>query len=214
MEIIDLGLIGYAEARAVQLARLPQVAAGGEGAVYLLEHPPVITLGRHGGRENLLMDEARLRTMGIELVQAERGGNITCHFPGQLVAYPVLKIVSRRGGVAKFFFDLEEVVIQTLARFGLAGERVTGRPGVWIGPRKIASIGIGMRRWTSYHGLALNIGSDLSLFRLITPCGLTGVQPTSIHLELGSDTISMQEVKDVCADRFRALFENSALVAG
>jgi len=213
MRIVDLGLISHAQAEAIQLDRLPLVSEGAEDTLYLLEHPRTITLGRNGGRENLLVSDEALGTEGIELVQTRRGGNITCHFPGQLVAYPVFRIASRPGGMRRFFFDLEEVVIRTLDHFCLIAGRAEGRPGVWIGPRKIASIGIGMRRWTSYHGVSLNVGRDLSLFRLITLCGLPDAEPTSLHRELSDESISMQEIKHVCAREFRAVFAHPRVAA-
>ncbi len=213
MQIIDLGLISHAHAEAVQLERLALVSEGAEDTLYVLEHPPTITLGRHGGRENLLVGDAVLARQGVELVQTRRGGNITCHFPGQLVVYPVFRITPRPGGLRRFFFDLEEVVIRTLAHFGLAAGRSEGRPGVWVGPRKIASIGIGMRRWTSYHGVSLNVGRDLSLFRLITLCGLPDAEPTSLHRELHDESISMQEIKHVCAREFLAVFAHPPVAA-
>ena len=213
MNIVDLGLIRHAEAEAIQLRRLPLVTEGSEDTLYLLEHPPTITLGRNGGHENLLIGERALAAQGIELVQTSRGGNITCHYPGQLVAYPVFRVASRPGGLRRFFHDLEEVVIRTLSHFSLSAGRWEGRPGVWVGPRKIASIGIGMRRWTSYHGLSLNIGRDLSLFRLITLCGLHDVEPTSLHQELQDESIPMQEIKHVCAREFRTVFAHPAVAA-
>lgn len=213
MQIVDLGLVSHARAETVQLERLALVSEGAEDTLFVLEHPPTITLGRNGGRENLLVGDEALARQGVELVQTRRGGNITCHFPGQLVAYPVFRISSRPGGLRRFFFDLEEVVIRTLGHFGLAAVRAQGRPGVWIGPRKIASIGIGMRRWTSYHGLSLNVGRDLSLFRLITLCGLPDAEPTSLHCELRDESISMQEVKHVCAREFRSVFAHTPVAA-
>lgn len=213
MHIVDLGLITHAEAEAIQLERLPLVTNGAEDTLYLLEHPKTITLGRNGRRENLLVGEDYLASRGIELVETKRGGNITCHFPGQLVMYPVFRLVSRPGGLRRFFFDLEEAVIRALKHFGLPASRAEGRPGVWVGPRKIASIGIGMRHWTSYHGVALNVRRDLSLFRLITLCGLPDTEPTSIHHELDDESISMQEIKHVCAREFRAVFTHPAVAA-
>lgn len=214
MNIIDLGLIRYAEADALQRARLEEVAAGAEETLYLLEHHPVITLGRNGGGENLHVGREWLAAQSIDLVQSSRGGNITCHFPGQLVAYPVFRVAKRPGGLRQMFHDLEEVVISTLGHFGLSAARWEGRPGVWIENRKICSIGMAVRRWTSYHGFALNVGRDLSLFEMITLCGLPDAQATSLHRELGGDSPSMQEVKDVCARQFRAIFADSAVAAG
>lgn len=213
MQIVDLGLISHAQAEAVQLERLALVSEGAEDTLFVLEHPPTITLGRNGGGENLLVGGEVLARQGVELVQTRRGGNITCHFPGQLVMYPVFRVSPRPGGLRRFFFDLEEVVIRALDHFGLAAGRAEGRPGVWIGPRKIASIGIGMRRWTSYHGVSLNVGRDLSLFRLITLCGLPDAEPTSLHRELDDESISMQEIKHVCAREFRAVFAHPPVAA-
>lgn len=211
MLVVDLGLVSHAEALATQLERLILVAGGAEDTLYLLEHPKLITLGRNGGRDHLLVGDDVLAREGIGLVRATRGGDITCHYPGQLVAYPVFRIAGRAGGLRRFFFDLEEVAIRALSRFGLSAGRAEGRPGVWIGPRKIASIGIGVRRWTTYHGLSLNVTRDLSLFGRITLCGLPGALPTSLHGELGDDSVTMQEVKDVCAREFRAVFAHPPL---
>jgi lipoyl(octanoyl) transferase len=211
MDIIDLGLVRHAEAEAIQLRRLPLVAEG-RGHPVPAGAPPHHHLGRRRS-ENLLAGEAALAAQGIPLVQTSRGGNITCHFPGQLVAYPVFRVSARPGGLRRFFFDLEEVVIRTLSGFGLEAGRSQGRPGVWVGPRKIASIGIGVRRWTSYHGLSLNVGRDLSLFRLITLCGLPDAEPTSLHRELRDESISMQEIKHVCAREFRTVFAHPAVAA-
>jgi len=214
MLTIDLGSLSYAEAEAVQTARLGEVSTGGEDTLYLVEHPPVITLGRNGGIENLHAGRGFLAERGIELAQSSRGGNITCHFPGQLVAYPVFRIERRPGGLRSFFHDLEEVVLRTLHTFGLEASRHEGRPGVWIDNRKICSIGVAVRRWTTYHGLALNVGRDLSLFNLITLCGLPDAEATSLHRELDDDSVTMQEVKDVLTRQFLAIFTHPAVAAG
>lgn len=211
MNIVDLGLIRHADALAIQLEHVDKVAAGAENTVFLLEHPPTITLGRHGGRASLLVSEEAMQRDGIELVETTRGGDVTCHYPGQLVAYPIFRVAARPGGMRSLFYDLEEVVIRTLAHFSLHAQRSEGRPGVWIAGRKIASIGLGVRRWISYHGLSLNVGNDLDLFQRITLCGLHGVEPTSLHRELGDDFLSMQEIKDVCAQEFRNVFAHSSL---
>ncbi len=213
MQIIDLGLIPYTQAEKIQRQRVRQVAQGAEDTVYLLEHPSVITLGRNGGREHLHLDPETLYDMGVELIQSSRGGNITCHFPGQLVAYPIVRITPRRGGLRALFHDLEEVIIRTLACFGLHGHRHTGRPGVWMENRKICSMGIAMQHWTSYHGLALNVCRDITLFDAITLCGLPDARPTSCHAELDDDTLTVQEVKHVCAEQFRAVLANSPMAA-
>ncbi len=184
MQVLDLGQVGFAAALEIQLAAVEDVLAGSEERLYLLEHTPVVTFGRHGGEENLLLSPEGMRSQGIEVVKTSRGGNITCHFPGQVVAYPVMRLAGRPGGLHRYFDDLEQVVIDTLEAYGLPGERSPGRPGVWSGGRKVASIGIGVKRWVSYHGLALNVLSDLSLFQRITACGLPDVEMTSMALEL------------------------------
>lgn len=210
MKVRDLGLIPYRQAEARQLEAVRQVLEGGEEMLFLLEHPPVITVGRQGGLENLHASPEFLAAQGIELARVSRGGNITCHFPGQLVAYPVVRIARRPGGVRGFFQDLEEAVIRTLEGFGVAGGRWEGRPGVWVAGRKICSIGVAVRRWVTYHGLALNVGPDLSLFERITLCGLPDARPTSIHLELeripGAALPSMDQVKHALAQAFRDRF--------
>lgn len=207
--------MAYGEAEALQLAALAEVLAGGTETLFLVEHPKVITLGRQGGRENLHVSAAFLESQGIELAQTKRGGNITCHFPGQLVAYPIFRVDRRRGGIRAFFADMEEGVIRTCAHFGLATERRQGFPGVWIAQRKLCSMGIGVKRGVTYHGLALNVGPDVSLFGLITLCGIDGAAPTSLALEAGRDPdipdIDMKEVKDVLTREFRALFAHPAL---
>lgn len=214
MEIIDLGLIEHHRAEEIQLARLNSILDGtGHDALYLLEHPPVITLGRQGGIENLMISEDQLKKMGVKVVQTKRGGNITCHYPGQLVVYPVVHIEKRRGGIRKFFSDMEETAISTAARFGVDAGKSEGRPGVWTNRGKLCSIGIGVRKWITYHGLSFNISTDMSLFNAITLCGLTGAQPTSLSLEAGRD-IEVSEVKDVFKQEFRRIFENSTVAQG
>lgn len=221
MRIVDLGLVPYREAEALQLRTLAEVQNGGRETLYLLEHPKVITLGRQGGGENLHVGEAYLRGQGIELAQTLRGGNITCHFPGQLVAYPIFRVEKRPGGIRQFFFDMEEAVIRTCAAFDISVTRREGFPGVWTGPeataRKICSMGIGVKRFVTYHGLALNVGHDVSLFDLITLCGIGGAKATSMSAEAGrplESPIAIKEVKDVLAREFRARFAHSALAAG
>ena len=184
MKVVDLGLISYADALTLQMQAVEDVLAGGEEVLFVLEHHPVITLGRHGGESYLSRSADELRAAGIEVAQASRGGNVTCHFPGQAVIYPVMRISRRPGGLKGYFHDLEQACIDALAALGVHAGRYPGRPGVWTGPRKIASVGVGVRRWVSYHGLALNAGPDLSLFSLVTACGLPGVEMTSVAREL------------------------------
>jgi lipoyl(octanoyl) transferase len=214
MNIIDLGLIGYKDAEALQLEALDAVTNGTqENTVFLLEHPKVITLGRQGGSENLHLDPEELQVHGIDLVQTTRGGNITCHFPGQLVAYPIWRVEKRPGGMRKFFHDMEQAVIDTCAHYGVQTIRRPKHPGVWVDEtRKICSMGIGVRRWVTYHGLALNVARDTSLFNAITLCGIQGAEPTSISAEAGRD-IDMEDVKNVFKRAFAKAFADSALAA-
>ncbi|MGE4553188.1 MAG: lipoyl(octanoyl) transferase LipB [Desulfovibrionaceae bacterium] len=207
----DLGVLGYAEALDIQRARHAEVLAGrAPDTVFLLEHTPVITVGRHGGAENLLMPEAELTRRGVTLARAERGGNATCHFPGQLVAYFVWKLDHRPGGVRRFFHDMEASAIRAAAAFDVAASRRDGYPGVWTVPngetdaRKLCSVGAAVKHWVSYHGLALNVGPDLSLFDCITPCGIQGVRMTSLSREAGRE-ISIQEAKDALVHALRSL---------
>ncbi|NDV17992.1 lipoyl(octanoyl) transferase LipB [Pseudodesulfovibrio sp. JC047] len=214
MKIIDLGLMNYAQAEALQLTTLDGVLNGSEdNTVFLLEHPKVITLGRQGGAENLHLNAAQLTEQGIELAQTTRGGNITCHFPGQLVAYPIWRVEKRPGGMRKFFHDMEEAVIQTCAHFDVQAIRRPKHPGVWLDEsRKICSMGIGVRHWVTYHGLALNVGSDVSLFNAITLCGIPGATPTSLSAEAGYE-ISLKDAKHVFEKAFRKTFADSEVVA-
>lgn len=203
--------MSFNQALEIQMAAVDEVADGGPERIFLVEHQPVITLGRNSGREHLLVTPKILEQQGIALVQASRGGSVTCHYPGQLVVYPILRI-TRRGGLRKLVHDLEDTVIRVLALFGLQAQRSLGRPGAWIQEHKIASIGLGLRKWISCHGLALNVCRDTSLFELITLCGLHGVRATSVHGELNRDRPDMQEVKDAMIKTMTGMFSNRATV--
>lgn len=210
MRIVNLNTISYTEALAIQNECLSEVRQGAENTLFLLEHTPVITFGRNGGEEHLHIAPETIRAWGVDVVKSTRGGNITCHFPGQLVAYPIFRIDKRPGGLRQFFYDLEEVAIQTAAFFGVLAHRQEGRPGVWIENRKLCSIGIGVSHWVSYHGFALNVKHDLSLFEQITLCGLPDATATSLEREC-AQTLSMQEVKDVCTRQFQTIFADSTV---
>jgi len=198
--------VDYASAQELQQAAACEAAKGGPETLFLLEHPPTITFGRNGGAEHLPFSPAFFAERGISLMQADRGGSITCHFPGQMVAYPVMRLDRRPGGLRRFFHDLEESVIRTLARFGLSASREPGRPGVWVQGRKICSTGIAVQRWISTHGLSLNLSTDLALFDLVSPCGLAGVRATSVQREHASADITMPMLKGVFIQEFCAVF--------
>jgi lipoyl(octanoyl) transferase len=218
MRVVDLGLISFHDALALQETAVEDVLVGGEERLFVLEHHPVITFGRHGGEAFLSRSPEELRARGIEVTKASRGGSVTCHFPGQAVLYPIMRLSGRPGGLRKFFHDLEQTGIEALACLGIDAGRSEGRPGVWVatrgergGPRqksrKIASVGVGVRHWVSYHGLALNAEPDLSLFSMITACGLPGVEMTSAALELtrmghSPEGADVRRVKDALVKAF------------
>jgi lipoyl(octanoyl) transferase len=182
-----LGRTAYEQARDLQLQLVDARQNGGvaRDTVLLLEHPPVFTLGRRGGRESLLVSEEMLARHGIPVVQVERGGNITYHGPGQLVVYPIVHLPGLGIGVVDMVDRLEEVMIRTCRDFGVAAGRNALNRGAWVGMNKIGSIGLAVRRGVSFHGLALNVDPDLQPFGFIQPCGLHGVGVTSIAKEAG-----------------------------
>ena len=182
-----LGQIAYEDARDLQLRLVDARQHGGlaRDTVLLLEHPPVFTLGRRGGRESLLVSEETLARHGIPIVQVERGGTITYHGPGQLVVYPIVHLPGLGIGVVDMVDRLEEVMIRTCRDFGVEAGRNALNRGAWVGMSKIGSIGLAVRRGVSFHGLALNVDPDLQPFGFIQPCGLHGVGVTSIAKEAG-----------------------------
>ena len=184
---IDLGLMEYREAWRLQemlvSARVDQTLK--QDMLLFLEHPAVFTLGRRGGLENLLVSEAFLKQSGIPLVQVERGGFITYHGPGQLVVYPIINLQSRRIGVNEFVEAMEAAMLGTAGAWNLAAGRNPANRGIWVGSKKMGSIGIALRKGVSFHGLALNVNLDLTPFSWIQPCGLQGVGMTSMQVELG-----------------------------
>jgi len=174
----------------------------------LLEHPPTITLGRGSHEADLLTDEASLRARGIAVERVDRGGEVSYHGPGQLVGYPILDLRGHGQDLHRYLRDLEEVLIRTLAVWGLEGERVPGRTGVWVQDRKIAAIGIKVSRWVSLHGWALNITTDLLPFRQdIVPCGIRDRDVTSLAELLGDRCPSRDEVEAVAVRAFAARFD-------
>lgn len=187
IEVLRLpGLTPYAEALDLQRERRRAVEEGRSGnALFVLEHTPVVTLGRNARREHLLWDEDQMRTRGIDLRKTDRGGDVTYHGPGQLVAYPVLNLRAWRLSIRWYLRALEEVLIHVLSHYGLAGERVEGYTGAWVGGAKVAAIGIGVHNWVTFHGIALNVDPDLSHFDCIVPCGIPDKPVTSLRQLLG-----------------------------
>ena len=178
----------------------------------LLEHPAVLTLGRGAKNDNILTPRAQLETSGVEIVETDRGGDVTYHGPGQIVGYPLLHLGPGRQDVRKYVRALEELMIRTVADWGIAATRIEKWPGVFVaqsrrgGPRKIAALGVHLSRWYTKHGFALNVRTDLSHFELIVPCGIREAGVTSMADELNRD-VPVAEVEDRIAHHFREVFE-------
>ncbi len=217
-----LGLVDYEEASELQRKLGDACRERGEQHLLLLEHPPTYTLGARGKQEHLLLSADAITRIGATVHRIDRGGDITFHGPGQLVGYPILDLNRWHQGPLWYVRSLEAVLIETLAAFNIEGSRLPGRPGVWIGREKIASIGVHVSRGITSHGFALNVDPDLSYFSHIVPCGLPGVSMTSMakaladrrgdHLvALGGQppapTPSMSDVMDAVVRAFANVFE-------
>ncbi len=206
MLLLNLGLEPYSWALDLQ-HRL--VAARREGRIedvlILLEHPPVITLGRRGDEKNIVASRELLARLGIEVHRVERGGDVTYHGPGQLVGYPILDLRGHRQDVGWYMHSLEEVLIRALSDFGVEAGRREGRIGVWVGDKNIAALGARIEEWITYHGFALNVSPDLSHFALIIPCGYRDMGVISMEEVLG-EAPEMSEVRKSVAQRFGQVF--------
>jgi lipoyl(octanoyl) transferase len=183
-----LGRVGYDRALELQLATRAALMRGeGPERLLLLEHPHVYTLGRNATAADVLLAPAELAALGVEVKETDRGGQVTYHGPGQLVGYPILDLNPDRRDLRRYVRDLQETIVATLGDFGVAAAGGEGeRIGVWVGPRKIASIGVHLARWRTTHGLALNVDPQLALFSGIVACGMAGVEMTSMARELGA----------------------------
>jgi len=204
---VDIPLMDYKEVLDLQRSLVDAKTSEiiGRDLILFLEHPPVFTLGRRGGREHLLVDDATLGMRGIEVFHVERGGDITYHGPGQLVAYPVVDLKRRRLKVVEFVETLEEVMIRVAADWGIVAGRNPKNRGVWIGNKKLGSIGIAVRHGVSFHGIALNVNTSMAPFSWINPCGLTGVEMTSMKQALGREIV-MGEVRSAAGLHIREIF--------
>jgi lipoyl(octanoyl) transferase len=197
--VVNVGLMGYAEAERLQRRIVAARKADAVPDVLVIcEHPHVITLGRNGRREHLLASEHLLRQMGVEFHETNRGGDITYHGPGQLVAYPILNLAEMRRDLVWYVRQLEEAMISASAEFEVTAERRAGRTGVWVetaeaGEEKLGAIGVHVSRWVTSHGLAYNVATDLRYFDLIVPCGIQGKRATSLERLRGQDV----NLKDV-----------------
>lgn len=198
-----LGPTGYRDGLRLQEAMVGARAAGHTGDWLLFpEHPNVLTIGRAPSAGSLKVSREQLERLGIEVFEVARGGDITWHGPGQLVGYAVCDLDRRGRDLHRFLRGMEQALIQALAQWRLQGERVEGRTGVWVEGRKIASIGIAVRRWVSYHGFALNVRPDLEYFNLIHPCGLRGIEMASLGSRLGDSAPTLAVSREVVARAF------------
>ena len=195
--VAALGLRPYAEVLELQrdLARARIAGELSQDLLLLVEHPPVVTLGRSAKERHLTVPRAVLWARGVELHEVERGGDVTFHGPGQLVGYPIIDLRRHKQDLHWYLRQLEEALIRAVARFGIVAERNAPYTGVWTSGRKLASIGVHARDWVTWHGFALNVSTDLSYFDLIVPCGIESVTMTSIERELaGADAPAIFEV--------------------
>ena len=176
-----------------------------------VQHPHVFSLGKSGHEENLLANNTLLKEKNIEFIKTNRGGDITYHGPGQIVGYPILDLEKIKPDIVWYMRTLEEVIIKTIAHYGIIGTRLAGSTGVWLDVddprkvRKICAMGVRTSRWITMHGFALNVNTDLSFFNLIVPCGITDKQVTSMQKELGRE-VNIEEVKQVLAKEFEESF--------
>jgi len=186
MRVIHAGLIEYTKALELQKDLVREVKAGAPGVLLLCEHPATLTLGRTSHEHNILVAQDELVRRGVTVVEADRGGDVTLHAPGQLVAYPILDLKTMGRDLGVYLRKLEQASVDFLLDFGIVAQGDDDRRGVWVGRSKIASIGIGVSRWVTYHGVGVNIKTDLDLFKLIRPCGLD-VTMTSIKALTGRE---------------------------
>jgi lipoyl(octanoyl) transferase len=203
LDIRRLGRLSYGDGLALQERLVDERKRGvGVDTLLLLEHGPVITMGRNARAENLLIPEALLRARGVELFEVGRGGDVTYHGPGQVVGYPILEIPEGRRDVHRYVRDLEEVMIRVCGDYGFAARRIAGKSGTFVGDNKIGAIGVRISRWVTSHGFAFNANTNLSAFDLIVPCGLRDQGVTSLAKLLGRE-VDQAEVEEHLATRFK-----------
>src|ERR1700689_1720907 len=213
--VVDLGLISYAAAYALQQQVVAARKRGDLPDMLLLcEHPHVITLGRNGKTANLRASDRLLAQMNVDFCETDRGGDITYHGPGQIVGYPILDLTEHRRDVRWYVQLLEEMMIRTSAEFGIVARRVEGRHGLWVDTaadqeEKLAAIGVHLSRWVTSHGFAYNVSTDLRYFDLIVPCGIAGKRVTSVERALGRP-VSMNDARERLIARFASVFARDA----
>ena len=202
-----LGRVPYAEGLQLQEQLVAERQAGRiVDVLLLLQHAPVFTMGRNARAENVLLSADALRERGFEIFETGRGGDVTYHGPGQVVAYPILELPAERRDVHRYVRDLEEVMIRACADYGIAAERIAGKTGAWVGTDKVGAIGVRIARWVTSHGFALNVANDLDAFGLIVPCGIQGHGVTSLSRLLGRE-IDADEVAVRLAGHLAAVMD-------
>jgi lipoyl(octanoyl) transferase len=210
LQVVDLGRMGYRDAWARQVEAHQAVLAGGSPTLFLVEHSPVITFGRRGVTpQHLLASAPRLAEMGVEVVESDRGGDVTFHGPGQIVAYPILRLNDHRYSVGGYVHELERRIIETLKQFEIPAYTDKTAVGVWTDrnkrPEKIAAIGVRVKRGISMHGIALNVETNLAYFDLIVPCGISERGVTSMKKVLGDDCPTIDVVRAALASQLVTL---------
>jgi lipoate-protein ligase B len=211
--VYHLGIVGYSDAYGLQRdIRRRVIDNESEDTLLLLEHPPTITVGKSGKMENILASKTELARKGVSLFFVDRGGDVTYHGPGQLVAYPIIDLRKRGEDAHKYVADLEEVVIRTLNDFSIRGSRYATHAGVWVENDEIAAIGISLSKWVTMHGIALNVNVDLKSFSLINPCGFTDREAASMSSLLSRD-IPVKEVSEKFLSHFSEVFDTDLLQA-
>jgi lipoyl(octanoyl) transferase len=211
LNVQRLGLVPYAQALDLQTGLVAERRAGViQDQLLLLEHPHVITLGTSSHSDHILLDEAERRLLGIEMFETGRGGDVTYHGPGQLVGYPILDLKPDRQDLHRYVRDLEQVLIDALATFGITAGRRAGLTGAWVGDEKVAAIGVRVSSgWITSHGFALNVGTDLGFFDAIVPCGIREYGVTSMERLVGS-AVAMTDVEDAVVRSFEKVFDTAA----
>lgn len=203
MRFIDLGLTDFLDAYEFQIDLVKKVSQGiSENTLLITEHSPVITIGRKGSWDSILKSRKYLYSCGIKVFNVDRGGDVTYHGPGQMIAYPIFKLENEGRDIHRFLYFLEEVGNHFLAQYGLITEERPGFRGLWIEGKKIGSIGIGIKKWVIYHGLSININLDLTPFSFIRPCGIEGVEIISLKNLLRYE-LDINDAKDKLTSSFK-----------
>lgn len=202
--VIDLGLIGYEEAYAFQKQCVDKVLNDADPFLLLCEHPAVLTKGRMTKNEHILLDQHALQKRGVEVQNIDRGGDVTLHAPGQLVVYPIINLTDYGRDLKIYLRKLEDVAMGVLKRYGISPRREPGQTGVWVEEKKVVSLGIGVKRWVSFHGVGINVNTDLAHFSMIKPCGLNVEMNSMAHI-LGHP-LEMKKIKETVVQEFLELF--------